>query len=191
LKLVTSQSYENINVVTGARYAGLSYQVVSSRTTTNGEKYQTDAEGVLNNNGEAVVDVNVKKGRSYSVRIGALDNICYHNELSQYFNSPYDVNGTFTFKFAECAYSKLIIKNVNCQSGNDKIELFRQDQIGSLSNTGWVQYGCVNWETNGYSDVPMGIRFYKWEVTRNSLTETFYDTIYLNAGEYKTYEINY
>jgi hypothetical protein len=34
-------------------------------------------------------------------------------------------------------------------------------------------------------------RYYRWEVTRSGITETFYDTIYLEAGEQRTYEILY
>lgn len=60
--------------------------------------------------------------------------------------------------------------------------------IGSLSKN---ENGCYSYEGSEFSDIPMGGTYYKWEVTRNSLTETFYDTIHLNAGEYKTYEINY
>jgi hypothetical protein len=51
--------------------------------------------------------------------------------------------------------------------------------------------GCYNYIGSFFSDVPMGRRFYKWEVTRNGNTETFFDTIYLEAGETRTYEINY
>ena len=184
------------NAVTGTRYAGLSYKVVSSKTTANGEKYQTEADGVLNENGEAMVDVKVKKGRSYSVRIGALENICYHNELDQYFESPYDLNGTFKYKFAECAYLKLKINNINCSGGGDNFKLYymgrqvggNEGLIGALSKN---ENGCYSYEGSNFSDVPMGGTYYRWEVTRNGLTQIFYDTIYLNSGEYKTYEINY
>jgi hypothetical protein len=37
----------------------------------------------------------------------------------------------------------------------------------------------------------MGEIYYRWEVTRNGVTEEFHDTIYLEENEYKVYEINY
>ena len=42
-----------INAATGDPYAGLEYRVASSRTTGDGEKYRTEASGVLDANGEA------------------------------------------------------------------------------------------------------------------------------------------
>ncbi len=93
---------------------------------------------------------------------------------------------------APCAHLKLKITNVNCEGINDTMVLYRKHAIADYySNNGWLHVGCANWETNGYSDLPMGEIYYKWEVTRNGTTNTFYDTLYLNAGEYKTFEINY
>jgi hypothetical protein len=182
------------NAVTEEPYAGLSYSVVSSRTTADGEKYRTEAEGVLNENGEATEEIKVKTGRSYSVRIGKLDNICYHNELDQYFDSPYDVEGTFTYRFAECAYLKRQIVNINCGGAADTMRVYTQHSILeylNFNNSEWFHLGCANYQATSFSNVPMGQFIHKWLVTRNGLTETFYDTIYLEAGEYKTYNIDY
>ena len=180
------------NVVTGTRYAGLSYKVVSSKTTGNGEKYQTEAAGVLNENGEAVVDIKVKKGRSYSVRIGALENICYHNELDQYFESKYDVNGTFTYKFAECAYLIENIENLNCQGASDHMVYFLKNSVNSLgSSNGWEFNGCALFNGTSYSKVPIGHYYHEWHVTKNGVTNIFYDTTYLQENEYKIYNLNY
>jgi hypothetical protein len=96
-------------------YAGLSYTIVSSRTAADGEKYRTEASGTLDANGEAMEEIRQKKGRSYSVRIGKPNGeICYHNELNQYFDSPFDANGTFYISsLPTCAYLKLhIIYNI-------------------------------------------------------------------------------
>ncbi|WP_310559022.1 hypothetical protein [Flavobacterium sp.] len=57
------------NAATGLPYAGLEYVVVSSRTTVNGEKYRTEASGTLNSNGEAMVSIKQKSGRTYSIRV--------------------------------------------------------------------------------------------------------------------------
>ncbi|MBI1836915.1 MAG: hypothetical protein HYR91_06580 [Flavobacteriia bacterium] len=97
------------NAATETRYAGLEYFVVSSRTGANGEKYKTEAHGTLDNNGEAVVELR-QKNRTYSVRVVEPANTCYNKQITQYFDSKYDVNGTFTFEFAECASLQINIK---------------------------------------------------------------------------------
>ena len=102
------------NAVTGQGYEGLAYKVVSSKTGNDGEVYRTEATGNLDANGEAFVSIKQRKGRSYSLRVFEPSNNCYTNEVIQSFDSPYDVNGTFTLEFAECAYLKFNINNVNC-----------------------------------------------------------------------------
>jgi hypothetical protein len=181
------------NAATEERYAGLSYTIVSSRTTANGEKYRTEAEGVLDENGEAVEEIKVKTGRSYSVRIGKLDNICYHNELHQYFDSPYDENGTFTYKFAECAYLKFRYNNINCINEFDQITVNRttnlENYVGFIIPA--VYNGCEDYTMPDFVQVPMGNWYFHWEVTKNGITNNYYDTLFLNAGEQKYYEFNY
>lgn len=180
------------NAVTGSRYAGLSYKVVSSKTTANGEKYQTEAEGVLNQNGEALVDVNVKKGRSYSVRIGALDNICYHNELDQYFDSPYDVEGIFTYKFAECANLKLNINNINCSGISDTMN-FRSQYSFMEPDLSWSsnRIGCYNYLSPSYFKVPEGWRVYELRIKRNGFVSFKKDSIFLNNSINSTIYLDY
>ena len=70
--------------------------------------------------------------------------------------------------------------------------LYQGNQIGSFDyNEPWEHDSCADWQSNGYSKVPMGNQYYKWVVTRSGLTNTYYDTVYLAEGEYKTYTINY
>jgi hypothetical protein len=180
------------NAATEEPYAGLSYTVVSSRTTANGEKYRTEAEGVLDEHGEAIEEIKVKTGRSYSVRIGKLDNICYHNELHQYFDSPYDVEGTFTYKFAECAYLTLSINNIDCQDDLDKILYDLQPTyIPDYNNIiPTEKYGCYS-NTFIESQVPSGTWDATWQVTKNGLT-TFYDSSFVLApNQHYNFIINY
>ena len=53
------------------------------------------------------------------------------------------------------------------------------------------EYGCYFYEGSTFSDVPMGAYYYKWEVTKSGTTTTYFDTITLNAGEYRIYTIDY
>jgi hypothetical protein len=179
------------NAVTGQGYEGLAYKVVSSKTGNDGEVYRTEATGNLDANGEAFVSIKQRKGRSYSLRVFGPSNNCYTNEVIQSFDSPYDVNGTFTFEFAECAYLKQNITNINCQGSSDYMILKTSNQVNSLGVTGWEFFGCNGYVGDHFSEVPFGKYYFEWEVTRNNITNTYYDTIYLSPGEYKTYDINY
>lgn len=81
---------------------------------------------------------------------------------------------------------------MNCQGPGDSMTLYQGNKISNFDfNYPWQHDGCAYWETNGYSNVPMGEQYYRWEVTRSGNIEIFYDTIYLQEGEQKVYEINY
>jgi hypothetical protein len=113
------------NAATGQPYGGLEYSIVSSKTGWDGEKYRTEASGTLNANGEVLVAIKQRSGRTYSVAVQGPENNCYTNMLVQTFDSPFDNDGTFTFEFAECAYLKLQIHNINCIDSNDEIKFRR------------------------------------------------------------------
>ncbi len=185
------------NAATDQRYAGLEYTVGSSVTGNNGEKSRKEATGFLDANGEVGVTIRVKPNRTYYVHVKEPSNTCYNKMITMYFNSPFDEDGHFNFEFAECAYFKLNINNINCQGATDYFKLYYMGRqvggqgsgiVGAISKEG---SGCYSYTGSDFSSVPMGEMYWKWEVTRNSITTTYYDTIYLGPGEYKTYDINY
>ncbi len=179
-----------VNAATGQSYAGLEYRVASSRTAANGEKYRTEASGVLDGNGEAMVTIKQKTGRTYSVRVVEPANTCYNKEITQYFDSPYDVNGTFTFEFAECAILQRKVKNINCIDANDKIEIYIDNTVHSLISTPWTLNGCADYTTVP-TQVPIGTYTLHWIVTKNNISNDYYDTFTLQENENKLYEIDY
>lgn len=179
-----------INAATSQPYAGLEYRVASSRTAADGEKYRTEATGVLDGNGEAVVNIKQKKGRTYSVRVVEPENTCYNKEITQYFDSPYDVDGTFTFEFAQCATLQRKVKNVSCIDGNDKIEIYIDNTVHSLVPTPWILNGCADYTTVP-SQVPAGNYTLHWIVTKNNISTDYYDSFDLVENEIKFHEINY
>ena len=181
------------NAATGAPYAGLEYVVISSRTAANGEKYKTEASGTLNSNGEAMVSIKQKSGRSYSIRVIEPENTCYNKQITQFFDSPYDVNGTFTFEFAECAYLKFRLNNSSCFNSNDKILLERNTNLTNYDGftAPAIQIGCVDYTMNDFANVPMGYWYLNWTVTKNNVETNFSDTIFLDKNEELLYEINY
>ncbi len=180
------------NAATGEGFADLGFRIYRIRpyTTPTGQIQDLVYEGNFNNNGEAVVDLRIRKNRTYKITTISPGPMCYINNTSYTFGSNHS-NFKFDFLFAPCAYLKLKIENVNCEGG-DLMVLYQGNQIGSFNfNQPWEHNGCAYWESNGYSDIPMGEQYYRWEVTRNGVTQEFHDTIYLEAGEYKFYEINY
>ena len=179
------------NGATGQPYAGLEYYIVSSTTAGDGEKYKTEKSGVLNEQGEAIETIREKQSRTYSVRVVEPENSCYNKQITMYFGSPFDEDGHFNFVFAECAYLMQNVNNINCQGGGDYMILYTKNQVNSLGVTGWEFFGCNGYVGNHYSNVPIGKYYFQWEVTRNNITNTYYDTIYLSPGEYRTYDINY
>ncbi len=179
------------NAVTGQGYEGLQYEVVSSRTGNDGEVYRSEATGNLNANGEAFVSIKQKNSRTYSIRLFGPSNSCYSNNVIQYFDSPYDVNGTFTFEFAECAYLNLHINNINCEGPGDILN-FRSKQ----SYTEWQSWtsdrmGCISLNSLDYFEVPAGWRIYEWKVNRNGIITNFKDSIFLSPGGYGIFNMNY
>ena len=179
------------NAATGASYAGLEYKVISSRTAANGEKYKTEASGTLNSNGEAMVSIKKKSGRSYSIQVKAPENSCYTNQSPQFFDSPYDVNGTFTFEFAGCAYLKLNINNINCQGAGD-IMNFRSKQAYTEFQSWTIdRLGCYSYTSPDFFKVPAGWRIYEWKVNKGGAITSFKDSIFLDVNTNSTFNMNY
>jgi hypothetical protein len=69
------------NPVAGEPYDGLRVVVTSSKTGWNGEKYETEHDGHLNSNGEAMINVKVKNNRTYSVQCEKPPNTCYTKDI--------------------------------------------------------------------------------------------------------------
>src|SRR5690554_4855795 len=88
---------------------------------------------------------------------------------------------------------QLNINNVNCLNSDDYFVLYAEGiQVDNSINGFMIDgIGCYHYNPDNYTKVPMGKRYYRYEVTRNNITNIFYDTIFIGAGENKIYEINY
>ena len=181
------------NAATGESYAGLQYFIVSSTTSGDGEKYKTEKSGFLNENGEASEIIREKQYRTYAVRVVEPENSCYNKVITMYFGSPNDEDGHFNFEFAECAYLKFRYHNASCVNSNDHIEVTRITNLQGY--TGFYNPatydGCTDFTMPDFVQVPMGNWYFTWNVTKNGITTSYSDTIFLAAGEYKYYEFNY
>jgi hypothetical protein len=187
-----------INPATDAGYADLRITIYASKTGADGEELTQVYEGYLDDNGEDYATFKVKKGRYYVIKCQSPTNVnvCYTNNTTYTYDIHDPNNKEFIFEIAPCAQLKLKIQNVNCEGPNDHFKLFyngRQvgGQDGLIGAVVKDEQGCYTFEQAHWSDVPMGKRYYKWEVTRSTGTTVTYDTIALNQGEQKVYNINY
>lgn len=178
------------NAVTGQPYAGLTYYVVQEKTGMSGEEFKTVATGTLDNNGEVFITKKLSKKYSYAIRVEAPPNTCYNKQITFYFANQETVFEC-PFEFAGCAYLKENITNVNCEGPNDYMILYTSNSVNSLGATGWVFNGCASYSGSDFSKIPMGYYYHEWHVTRSGITNIYYDTIFVQENEYKTYDINY
>ena len=182
----------------GSGYAGMEYAVVETWTPVLETKSKIVATGFLDENGHAAFDLKMKNNRKYILGVAQPDNICYGGVVQHYLD--HEKNNNVNFEYAHCAYSKLILTNASCFGPDDKLILYQTDDLENINDTfGWEHNGCVYWETTGgtdgaplgYSRINYGNIYYKWEVTKNSITTNYYDTIFYPAGSYTTYQIDY
>lgn len=86
------------------------------------------------------------------------------------------------------------LKNVNCFDDNDKIELYAQTEVNSVSpNVGALeQLGCEDLIYGGTSfDNPSGKVYYHYFVTKNNITTEYYDTLEVIPNEINVHLIEY
>lgn len=178
------------NAVTGEPYAGLTYNIERSVSGSFKNHYKTVASGTLDENGEAYITKRFSKNWSHEVSIGSPDNTCYSNNNSFYFSGGENIN--CDFKFAECAYLKLRIQNVNCQGITDSMR-FRSKYLYDHKWQGWSTYrtSCYDFLSPEYFEVSQGTRMYEWEVNRNGNKTTYSDSITLNKGGSATFLMEY
>jgi len=176
------------NVGTGQPMPYLHYFVVELNSGTFGEKSKTVREGDLDANGEANFSMKIKN-TTHGIRVVQPENNCYVENLSLTFGSKEDFYADF--KFAPCAFLQYAITNINCESVNDKIEMYFSRFIDNNYGSPWIILGCEGYVPSHYSQVPMGNYYFKWIVTRSGVSNTFYDTIYMEENSYTDYELNY
>ena len=183
---------KTINKVTGTPMPKVTIYVVEQ--FSNNDPNETVFIGETNNNGDLVIDIKFKRNGKYTITQAQVENSCWHSDKSLSLEKTKNQN--VIFEFAPCAQLKLKIENVNCEGPGDDFKLFHEgSDAGFLEldpNTPNLEGGgCFSYEGSSFSNVPMGRRFYRWEVTRSGVTETYYDTIYLQEGEQRVYEILY
>ena len=199
-KKKTTVSIQAQDYITGSgtAYAGQEYAVSESWTPAYETKSKIVSSGFLDQNGFASFDLKMKNNRKYVLGVSQPDNICYGGVVQHYLE--HSKSNIVNFDYAKCAFVKLIINNASCTGPNDVFVLYQSNDLEFIGNTtGWTLNGCIYWEepggTNGdpigYSSINYGNFYYKWTVTKNNISTTFYDTVFYAPGEFITYQIDY
>jgi hypothetical protein len=133
--------------------------------------------------------------------------VCGYGGYQEYYTLGWSDNGKYTYslvldkgKTMHVDYHlvpyggiQLIINNVNCHGITDHFILYAEGTqydsklIGKMID----ESGCYYYNPNSFSKVPMGARYYRYEVTRDGVTTVFRDTVFIGKNEQKIYEINY
>lgn len=184
-----------VNPATGEGYANTTFYVKSEKTGSDGEIIKTEATGVTNENGEAVVSsLKISNAKSYYVVPEIIENVCYINDVKIYYTDRMtNPNPHFTFEIAPCGKIKVNIHNVNCEGPNDTLILERNYQNGTDNVYLPVTIvGCYSQPGVAVS-VPMGNYEIKWTVIRSGNSQTFTDMLFVpKEGEgIGEYTINY
>ncbi|MCC6699878.1 MAG: hypothetical protein IT221_00025 [Fluviicola sp.] len=176
------------NAVTGTPYSGLTYYLVRSTSGGSGEKTKTIATGTLNENGEIVLTERLSRSSTYAVRVEPPANTCYNKQITFYLGT--EDKFECPFEFAECAYLKLNVHNINCIDSDDEIKFRRLWLSTNESNNFVIQTGCFQFDGN-YFSLPMGQYKYEWIVTKNGMTPVHDSIFTLSANQYFDFAINY
>ena len=88
----------------------------------------------------------------------------------------------------------LNVKNISCLNSSDNLKLYFD---GGPFDAGTFSIGLMT-TLDGCIDIPgipikssMGFKYFHWEVTKNNITTTYYDTIFVNANQITEYDVNY
>lgn len=103
---------------------------------------------------------------------------------------------TMHVDFHAVTYGKLQrhIKNINCTSENDQIKIYYDgaeynDNLYSIGLLTTLD-GCIDITTTPLK-ISSGNKYFHWEVTKNGVTNTYYDTVFVQDTGITTLDIFY
>ncbi len=180
-----------LNPANGEPWPGLHYSITQEKTGAFSENYKVIHEGFLDANGKAVAQVKMKNA-SYRIDIEDPGNTCYENEV-QYTFAKNDTNFDFVFELVPCGKLQINIQNTNCQGVSDTLSIYRthsiSDYYSNVPNPA-IYTGCISIIGN-LNNSPMGLYTYNGFAIHGGVSTPISDSIYLNEGETKIWNINY
>lgn len=178
------------NAASNNAYAGLEYYISSSTSKNGVEDFRSETSGYLNANGEAVVKLKMKKGRTYAARVIPPEDNCYSNTDVYYFNEE-DESKTFQFQLAECAHLTIHIYNLNCTGETNSLKYRMRYFYSDWGPWSTNHLGCCYGDIVQSGKVPVGNLTIEWQSIRDGQIITDSNTFTLSPGEYRTYQLYY
>jgi hypothetical protein len=133
-----------------------------------------------------------KKNKTYWAE-AIYDNDKYYTiNFSTFMNLNNGTENEFIMTLVPKAHLSLKITNVSCFDSEDEIIVYRPNVDVPTYNvySPTPKFGCFD-VTSPYVNEPTGRYAFEWYVTKNNITDVFYDTLNLTAGDSVLYEINY
>ena len=142
-------------------------------------------------NGQYSFGFKAKKNGFYQAEAAIEYGKYYVINFSNYLYLDYGEVNNFQFDLVTYGYLNFDIKNTNCFDSSDQILVKRSSEIGYNGYSDVIIDGCYEDSSAIFGKVPIGKWFIEWDVTKNSITNTFYDTIVLSQDEHRIYELDY
>lgn len=143
------------------------------------------------NNGVYHFGFKAKKNQTYWAEASFDVTKYYAVKFSSYMNVDNQEMNAFNFQFVPYAYITFDITNTSCFDVNDQLYLIRESETGYQGYSPVTLLGCTDLAPGQYGKVPSGEWYFEWQVTKNGLTTTFYDTLVLSGGDSLIYVLDY
>lgn len=132
-----------------------------------------------------------KKNKSYFMSCSIDLEKYYSVSFLQYISIDKYKQNEYNFKLVEYSFITFDITNISCFDDQDKLYFLRESETGYNGYTPVTLWGCQDAQPGTYGKVPEGKWYFEWQVTKNSLTSIFYDTISLVKNDSIVYLIDY
>ena len=161
-------------------------------------KYQTIKKTVSDENGYFELN---------AAHIGPVWAQVNYEDYHQYYNLGWNVDGNYylskkvdkgkvmhvDYHLVPYGELQINIKNTSCFDQNDKLSIFRTHSISGFYDNvpnPAIYTGCIDQQGN-LNQAPMGWYKYNGTVTKNGVETTIRDSVYLDAGTTKIWNIYY
>lgn len=132
-----------------------------------------------------------KKNKSYFMTC-SIDLMKYYSvSFAQYLPIEKYTLNSFEFFLTEYTYITFDITNTNCFDSQDNFYFVRTSETGYNGYTPVTLIGCQDILPGTYGKIPEGKWYFQWQVTKNSITTSYNDTISLLANDSIVYVLNY
>jgi hypothetical protein len=147
------------------------------------------SSGILNENGEIYLNIELKTKESYSIVVNEPENTCKNKYSSFKYQSD---KVDYEFEFTPCGFIRYNLMNANCEGTNDILvfDYSYNENYGKYGVIPLLHGGCSTVQSE-FKAIPMGQKSFGWNAQRTSGTTSGGEYVYLHAGEYLTYNLSY